>query len=172
MTAAQRAKAAVQPSMLRTVVECQTHTTVVKWDDEGGRWWRTFPVRLEKTQQGLGSTLYRFVTAYIAAVVSGCEDPGDLGASCKAIADDLKRPDGGEVPMSAVISSFQKCPANLFFNTLALLKWAGHVKKLSTLHKYKFAVMWAVKSLIADQARNIANPANRVRTFGSTCVEV
>lgn len=169
MTSTQVAKDAVQPSMLQTIVESQFHTDIAKWIDEGGCWWRTFPARVEKTQKGIGATFYRFVTAYIAAVLSGCDEPGEYGKSCKAIRSKLEGHPEGEVPMSAVIKTFQDCPALLFSNTLALLKWSGHVKKLATLHQYKFALMLAVKCFTVDQCRNVANPSDRVCSLPFVC---
>lgn len=163
LTATNLAHASTHKGRLETIVENEFHSDIAEWDDAGGDWWRVLPARYERTQKALAQTFHTFVRAYSVAIVSGADREDTLGASCRQLLAMLEeRRVGGRVPISAFIVSFQRCPGDVFVHTLALLKWAGHVKSPGTLGMYKYANLMAVKCYTAHQCRKVADPADKV----------
>lgn len=109
MTASRMAAPSVRPSRGTVAVQNIFKRKVADWVDKSGEWWQVLGERDDPSRRTIAATFHRFVRAYLAIVSSGCEEPGDMGASCQQIVDGLhsSRRDG-EIPMSAVISSFQR----------------------------------------------------------------
>lgn len=165
MTATSVGHVSAQPDRLALCVENELHCDVPMWDDADGQWWRTIPARNQSARRNLASSFQRFVRAYCVAIVSGADGEDALGQTCQQLMSFLEgRREAGLVPMSAVVESFQQCPGDVFFHTLALLKWVGHIKCLKTLEFYKYACMMYVKAYIAHQCRVVAAPVDKVCT--------
>lgn len=163
MTSATVAKATTLPRKSTNTVQNLFKRQVGAWVDKGGKWLKVIPGRDDASRRKVAAEFFRFVRAYLAVVSSGCEDPGDLGVECQEIESFLERKrKDGEIPMSAVIASFESCPADVFVQTLALLMWAGHVKSLQTLNGYKVSFAVVVRAYAENQRRRTSRPANRV----------
>jgi len=147
------------------------HVDIPEWDDQG-QWWHIFPARAMASKRGFARTFHRIATAYIAAARSGADHgDADMGPACKGVLRTLdERRVGGKVSMSAIIHSFEHCPADLFSDTLTLLRWVGHMKSLNTLQPYKYACMLAVKAYVNHQCRKVAHPSEKVGMQSHSCV--
>lgn len=124
------------------------------------------PGRLRKQQHVINKVFLTFVTAYLFAVQSMAQLPQTKKNATDILAhldnpEHRTEPDdkGNTTPkMSAIITSFSICGGEIFMATLQALRWAGHLRKLSTLLHFRFALETVVDCYYAHETRYEAEP--------------
>lgn len=150
----------------------------VYWSEVDLEWYKCIPCKSLDNQEAAARIALTFARAYLAALVSGQDDPafhtqGDESRSTPAsILNTITQGANarGEVSMSDIVATFEKCPGRIFCQTLTLLTWAGHIGSFNTLARYKYTLSQVVYAYWEDRQRLFRVDADKAQVCPSPTV--
>ena len=146
------------------------HRAAPRWSDpatgDDWEWWKTLPSRTETGQVGMAKVLHLWVRAYQCSLEANAGVVGVDSAGCRDILAAMKAAanldSNGHVKMGPGVESFAACPGDVFYHTLCLLNWAGHLCAYGTLNSFNYAITSAVLGYWAGRSRHVKVPGLKV----------